>query len=242
MLNSRSEAARKASTTRKRRRAARKAAKTRRRNSAAIKAWATRRKRSAVAREASATRRRRRRLVSAANQNDLAFILHVADFAARKHRKQRRKDAEQSAYVNHPIALAHLLAKEAGVTDLDVLAAAFLHDTIEDTENNRAELESAFGPRIAAIVSELTDDKSRDKVERKRLQIAHAASASHEAKLVKLADKICNLRDINATPPVDWSQERKRQCFDWAKQVVNRMRGTHAVLEALFDEEYARRT
>jgi guanosine-3',5'-bis(diphosphate) 3'-pyrophosphohydrolase len=173
--------------------------------------------------------------------NDLAFILRVAAFAAEKHRTQRRKDAEESAYINHPIALACLLAQEVGITDRCVLAAALLHDTIEDTQATKVELEAAFGPQIAAIVSEVTDDKSLGKVDRKRLQIVHAASASHDARLVKLADKICNLRDLSSSPPANWSLDRKREYFDWARQVVDQIRGTHSPLEQLFDAEYARR-
>lgn len=174
------------------------------------------------------------------DENDLAFMLRVAAFAARKHSAQRRKDAEASPYINHPIGLAHLLAGQ-GVTDRNVLAAALLHDTIEDTDTTSAELEGAFGEKIASIVREVTDDKSLQKAERKRLQIEHAAHASREAKLVKLADKIGNLRDIAASPPADWTLERRREYFDWAKQVVDRIRGTHPALEELFDRAYAQR-
>lgn len=174
------------------------------------------------------------------DENDLAFMLRTAAFAARKHSAQRRKDAEASPYINHPIALAHLLAGH-GITDRNVLAAALLHDTIEDTDTTSAELEGAFGEKIASIVREVTDDKSLKKAERKRLQIEHAAHASREAKLVKLADKISNLRDIAASPPPAWTLERRREYFDWAKQVIDRVRGTHPALEELFDKEYARR-
>jgi len=142
--------------------------------------------------------------------------------------------------VNHPIALSNLLANEYGITDPVVLAAALLHDTIEDTDTTRAELEAEFGPAVAVVVSEVTDDKSLPKAERKRLQIEHAAHISHAAKLVKLADKICNLRDIASSPPADWSIERKHEYFDWARLVVDQMRGTHPTLEALFDATYER--
>jgi guanosine-3',5'-bis(diphosphate) 3'-pyrophosphohydrolase len=90
-------------------------------------------------------------------------------------------------------------------------------------------------------VAEVTDDKSLPKLERKRLQIEHAATISEKAKLVKLADKICNLRDMSAAPPADWPLERRREYFEWAKQVVDPMRGAHAHLERLFDVEYARK-
>ncbi len=134
---------------------------------------------------------------------DLPLVLKALAFAADKHRDQRRKDAAASPYINHPIALANVLVREGEVTDADVLAAALLHDTVEDTQTTPAELRAAFGPAIAAIVEEVTDDKSLPKAERKRLQVEHAAKMSAQAKLVKLADKICNLRDMADQPPSD---------------------------------------
>ena len=169
-----------------------------------------------------------------------AFIEATA-FAAHKHRDQRRKDAKASPYINHPIALANVLANEGGVKDVVVLIAAMLHDTIEDTATTADELKTHFGSAVAVIVVQVTDDKSLKKAERKRQQVLHASSISDQAKLVKLADKICNLRDISAAPPADWSLERKREYFDWAKQVIDPMRGVHPTLETLFDAEYARR-
>lgn len=171
----------------------------------------------------------------------LGNVLNALAFAADKHRNQRRKDAHSSPYINHPIALTQLLACEAMERDRAVLAAAALHDTVEDTDTTFEDLESAFGRDIANIVREVTDDKTLDKAERKLLQIKHAAHASKSAKAVKLADKICNLRDLNKSPPPDWSVERRREYFDWAKRVVEAMRGSYPLLERLFDAEYARR-
>lgn len=166
---------------------------------------------------------------------DLVLVLDAAAFAADKHRRQRRKDAEATPYINHPLALATILAKEGGVADAEVIAAALLHDTVEDTETTPAELEARFGPTVAAIVAEVTDDKSLPKAERKRLQVTRAAHKSPGAKLVKLADKIANLRDIAASPPADWDAARKADYIRWASEVVSGMRGTNAALEAAFD-------
>ncbi len=171
--------------------------------------------------------------------DDIHKFIQAVDFAAARHRNQRRKDEEASPYINHPIALTRVLKVEAGVADLDVLSAALLHDTIADTETTRGELAQEFGPRIAGIVAEVTDDKDLPKVERKRLQVEHAAHISHEAKLVKLADKICNLRDMLDSPPAKWDLARRQEYFDWAKDVVDRMRGTHPRLEQLFDEAFS---
>jgi GTP diphosphokinase / guanosine-3',5'-bis(diphosphate) 3'-diphosphatase len=183
--------------------------------------------------------------VKKAPEMNLALLLRALSFAAHKHRDQRRKDAEASPYINHPIALAEVLAGEGGVTDIDVLAAALLHDTIEDTATTFEELVGHFDGGIAAMVAEVTDDQKLPKAERKRLQIVHAAGLSDGAKLVKLADKICNLRDVADRPPANWDLQRRREYFDWAKQVIDGLRGTPGEsmrrLEAAFDAAYARK-
>ena len=144
-------------------------------------------------------------------------FIKVIAFAAEKHKTQRRKDADSSPYINHPIA-------------------AVLHDTIEDTQTTAEELRGLFGDKITSIVLEVTDDKSiKDKAVRKQLQVEHAPHVSHEAKLVKLADKICNLRDILASPPANWDSERKLEYFKWAERVVAGVRGTNSGLEKIFD-------
>ena len=173
--------------------------------------------------------------------SELALLLKALAFAAHKHRDQRRKDADASPYINHPIALADVLVNEGGVSDVEVVCAALLHDTVEDTATTPQELVDAFGPRIARIVAEVTDDQRLPKAERKRLQIEHAPHISREAKLVKLADKLCNLRDVAERPPAGWSLERRQEYFDWARRVIDGLRGTHARLEAAFDAAYAGR-
>ncbi len=168
-------------------------------------------------------------------------LIAAIAFAADKHRDQRRTDTEKSPYINHPIALANLLANEAGIDDQRVLLAAILHDTIEDTDTTEQALVRHFGKDVANIVIEVTDDKTLPKAERKRLQIEQASQLSRRARLVKLADTICNLRDIAASPPANWSVERKQAYFDWARVVVDGLRGTHPGLEHLFDQAYQAR-
>ena len=172
---------------------------------------------------------------------EFGLLLKALAFAAHKHRDQRRKDPDASPYINHPIALADVLVNEGGVTDIEVLCAALLHDTLEDTDTSILELERAFGTRIARVVEEVTDDKTLTRTERKRLQIEHAPRLSRQAKLVKLADKICNLRDVAHRPPEGWDLARRREYFDWAKRVVDGLRATHPRLEAAFDAAYAMR-
>ena len=174
-------------------------------------------------------------------ESDLKLLVKALAFAAHKHKDQRRKDVDSSPYVNHPISLANILCNEGHVTDVEVICGALLHDTIEDTATTSEELQQEFGPAIRDIVLEVTDDKSLPKAERKQRQIDHAAHASPKAKLVKLADKIANLRDLAAGPPKDWSLERRREYFDWARRVVDQVRGTHPGLEAIFDRAYQAR-
>lgn len=170
---------------------------------------------------------------------DLATFVKAVDFAARKHRFQRRKDEEASPYINHPIAVANVLATEAGILDPVTLCAAVLHDTIEDTETTADELEEMFAAKITQIVLEVTDDKSLPKEVRKQLQIEHAPQLSPQAKTIKLADKICNLRDTLTQPPVGWGLDRCREYFEWAKKVIDGVHGTNPALEAIFSQIYA---
>jgi len=172
---------------------------------------------------------------------DVGVVLAAMEFAARKHKDQRRKDKDASPYINHPIALANVLWTEGEVRDPEVIAAALLHDTLEDTETTYEELRGQFGAMVADMVAEVTDTKWLDKKVRKRLQVTKAAKSSRGAKLVKLADKICNLRDMIASPPATWKLERRREYFDWAKTVVDQLRGTNEKLERRFDRIYRQR-
>jgi len=169
------------------------------------------------------------------------LILRAIAFAAHKHRDQRRKDKRASPYINHPIALATVLWAEGGVHDPVVIATALLHDTLEDTETSWQELRGEFGDAVADLVAEVTDVKWLKSDARKRLQVARAGHSTDRAKLVKLADKICNLRDMAAHPPHGWSLERRRKYFDWASEVVAQLRGVHPELERRFDEVSALR-
>lgn len=160
---------------------------------------------------------------------DIKLFLACVNFAAIKHKDQRRMDADKTPYINHPIGeetylllfynvfhnnfskfriagVAHILTSEGGITDAEVIQAALLHDTVEDTDTSFDEIEQHFGPNVRKIVEEVTDDKSLPKMERKRLQIVHAAHSSYKAKLVKLADKLYNLRDLQRCAPQEWTQ------------------------------------
>lgn len=171
---------------------------------------------------------------------DPVNLLRALAFASEKHRNQRRKDSEASPYINHPIAVATVLAAEVGVTDETILIAAILHDTVEDTETTLEELERQFGRDVRNLVAEVTDDKSLPKQARKDLQVEHASAASRGAKQIKVADKVCNIRDIATSPPVDWPVRRKQEYLEWASRVVQGCRGVNAALDAVFDTDLNR--
>lgn len=175
--------------------------------------------------------------------NDVGFILRALEFAAGRHRTQKRKGEDQSPYINHPIQVASLLANEGGERDPILLTAAILHDVIEDTVDTPEEkqelidqIKEMFGEQVLALTLEVTDDKSLEKPERKRLQIEQASNKSDNAKILKIADKTMNVRDITTNPPPWWSVQRIIDYFDWAEKVVAGLRGVNKKLEDLFDE------
>ena len=166
---------------------------------------------------------------------DISLILKALSFAARKHESQRRKGGRSSPYVNHLIDVAERLWEIGGIHDINTIVAGILHDTIEDTETSKEELVSEFGSEICSVVLELSDDKSLPKQLRKRLQVEHAVSLSHRARLVKIADKISNIHDIMDSPPLGWSFEERLDYIAWSEEVINKLRGINENLERFFD-------
>lgn len=168
--------------------------------------------------------------------NSLPNLLQAISFAAKKHSLQKRKGADGEPYINHPVEVANLLANIGKIDDYDILIAAILHDTIEDTETSAEEVTKLFGEDVCKMVLEVTDDKSLPKKRRKELQIEHAPHLSFGAKHIKLGDKISNVTDVLNNPPKDWSQERKDEYINWARDVVNALCGTNKELEDYFDK------
>ena len=166
----------------------------------------------------------------------IGLLLKALKFAAKKHQGQRRKGEAAVPYVNHLIDVTCLLWDIGQVRDIETLAAALLHDTLEDTDTSPEELEREFGAVVRALVEEVTDDKRLPKDVRKRLQIQRAAHASRSARHIKLADKISNVRDITVAPPEDWPLDRRKDYVRWAEDVIQEVRGTNAALERHFDE------
>lgn len=163
----------------------------------------------------------------------LQRVIEAARFAADRHRHQRRKDHAATPYINHPLTVASILT-QAGVDDPDVIIAALLHDTVEDTETSPQEIVERFGERVASMVAEVTDDKSLPKATRKQLQVATAASKSEGARLIKLSDKISNLRDLAEHPP-QWTEKRMQAYRQFAADVIARARGVSEELDRMAD-------
>lgn len=169
------------------------------------------------------------------NQEQGIFLKALA-FAADKHSGQRRKGYKKLPYINHPINVAHLLSSLDRRANMTLLTAALLHDVLEDTDADPRFIGKTFGKEVLAIVREVTDDMRLPYRERKQRQVESSRSLSLAAKKIRLADKICNIRDIMKYP-VSWSQGRKLAYIEFAGKVVDELRGTDARLERIFDRE-----
>ena len=171
--------------------------------------------------------------------NDLEIVLKAALFAAEKHKDHRRKDEESSPYINHPLKVAALLSGIGGVTDGEIIAAALLHDTVEDTETTFDEIEEHFGEATRNYVSEVTDDKSLSRKKRKLAQLDHASKLSYGATLIKICDKISNVHDVIYTPPPNWKAKRRLEYVEWAASVVDNCPETNSPLKDSFYNKLA---
>ena len=169
-----------------------------------------------------------------------AILMEAAMFAAEKHRNCRRKDAYATPYINHPIKVADLLASVGKINDIEMLQAALLHDTVEDTKTTPKEIEKKFGRGVRDLVMELTDNKKLKKAKRKRIQIKKAPNLTPRAKVIKMADKIANLADILDSPPVGWPMKRLQEYVRWSGKVVNGCSGHNEDLEAMYNATAAK--
>lgn len=163
-------------------------------------------------------------------------LLDAISFAAQKHQDQIRKDEAATPYIFHPMGVALSLWEEGSVRNPTVLIAALLHDTLEDTDTTKEEIEALFGIQVSEIVSELTNPSGFSAEEAKAWQIEHAPTLSQEAKLVKLADRLYNIRDLRI-PPVGWSEDKIQKYYEWGQKLLDALRGTHSVLEQLLQDE-----
>lgn len=178
------------------------------------------------------------------HEPELLGVLEALAFSAARHRHQKRKGRLASPYINHPIEVALIIVRDGGVATAPVLTAALLHDTIEDTDTTAAELAQRFGEEVASIVLEVSDDPSLPKAEQRRRQEAGAADLSYGARIIRIADKTANVRDLVDDPPSTWGVRLRREYLEWTRRVVDRCRGTNEGLERAYDDAYelARRT
>ena len=172
--------------------------------------------------------------------NDTVLITHALRFAAERHSSQRRKGQAKEPYVNHLAEVSELVADATEGKDVNLIAAALLHDTIEDTETSSDELIATFNNDIAQLVADVTDDKSLPKQDRKHLQVVNSRAQNMRVKLLKLADKTSNLRSLANSPPENWNTEQKQAYIDWAIKVAAGLKGVNPWLEERFDEALRR--
>lgn len=171
-------------------------------------------------------------------KNEMASVVRAAYFAGEKHKDQRRSDKEETPYINHPLELASILVDEGGIEDVEVICAALLHDTIEDTDTSTDEIRALFGSKVADIVGEVTNDMTLSSAQRRIKEAACIPGLSIQAKLVKLADKIANIRDISTMPPVGWTQERKKAYFDFSLSIAEQAKEASPRLYEIFVRDY----
>lgn len=167
-------------------------------------------------------------------------LVQAFSFATEKHSVQRRKGRDKSPYMNHPAEVAALVAEATGGTDVNLIIAALLHDVVEDTGTSLQEIQEKFGDDVAQIVADVSDDKALPKARRKELQVEHAGHLHQRVQILKIADKIANLRTTISDPPDGWGLERRQEYFVWSKQVVDKCRGASPCLEEKFDAIYAK--
>nr|CDQ06550.1 Bm8227 [Brugia malayi] len=168
--------------------------------------------------------------------SDILLIIKAVDLAARRHRQQRRKDAMQTPYVNHPIGVAYILTNEGQITDTATIIAAILHDIVEDTKTSDEEIREMFGDEVADIVKECTVIKSMKREARIKSELEKAPKLSHKAKLVQLADKLYNVRDIERCVPLGWTKQQVKEYILFAKDLLSIIRGIHGPLEIALDD------
>ena len=166
-------------------------------------------------------------------------VLKAADAAARWHVHQRRKGAAAEPYINHLLEVATLVAEATNASEPDLVIAALLHDAIEDQQVPRNIIADTFGDAVARLVEEVTDDKSLPKEVRKQLQVETAPGKSREAKILKLADKISNLKAMAASPPPDWSVRRRLEYVEWARAVAAGLKDASPMLEERLEKAAA---
>lgn len=166
---------------------------------------------------------------------DITSLLNAINFAAIKHQGQYREGILVTPYIIHPLGVAKSLWIEGGIRDANTLIVALLHDTLEDTQTTGEELENLFGFQVRQIIEELTDDPALSSEEKRQKQVEHAPHLSPPAKLVKLADRLYNIRDLRNLTPVERFQNKNY--LNWGLKLRDALRGINEPLERALESE-----
>lgn len=162
---------------------------------------------------------------------DYTLFAKAIVFACEQHRGQKRTEADGEVdYVVHPIRVAEHLRRLAGVDDIEILCAAVLHDTIEDSGTRYDELAESFGDRVAAIVAELTNDSRLPKASRHEDMIRRAATMSREAKMIKLADRYDNMLSVTTA-----DRGKRHRILEETPRLLTALRGACPALESAIE-------
>jgi guanosine-3',5'-bis(diphosphate) 3'-pyrophosphohydrolase len=165
---------------------------------------------------------------------DLTKIARAYTFAAEKHTHQVRKGEAREPYINHPCDVAYNVAR-IRPDDVNLICAAVLHDTIEDTDTEYEDILQLFGEDVANLVAEVTDNKALPKAERKQAQVDSAPHKSDRAKILKLCDKASNLGAMAMSPPANWDENRRKEYLGWGLKVAAGLKGVDSLADKHFD-------
>lgn len=154
---------------------------------------------------------------------EIDLILAAIEFATDKHKDQVRKNKDKSPYITHPLLVTLYLVEDGKVRDSQLITAALLHDTVSDSVATSDEIQKKFGKQVALYVGEMTEDKGAPRAERKRRQVIAAAHQSLGAAQIRMADQLCNLKELRTTPPEDWNRTRIDEYYHWSQSVLDRL-------------------
>jgi len=161
-------------------------------------------------------------------------FMESLEFAAYRHRFDKTKNDEP--YINHIIDVCRLITVVGEENDEEVLVAAALHDTVEKTGTKASDINFQFGEKVFQLVLEVTDHSTGNDTDKFNQQLQRVESLSKKARLIKLADKISNVKSLLSFPPAGWDLEKRSLYINWADRIIQALRGTNEKLEAFYDE------
>jgi len=167
----------------------------------------------------------------ALNEKDAEAVLGAAIFATEKHKSQVRSNEKKTPYIIHPIEVADLVMKIGHVYDKDVLITALLHDVMDDTQTTYEQITSLYGTKVSSYLEEMTSKQGLSLKEQKKQQIMQAFRQNPSVAIIKLSDKLSNLKTLATSPPPSWSRDRIDQYFQWAQTVIENLPESNQLLK-----------